>query len=84
MFGGDRLHLQDLFITPLKIFSSILFCRINYQSKPSEIEEEKEKRRSDGEDEDEDLVGEDMEEEDMEYIRSVGGKSAFLSNLEDR
>eukprot|EP00057_Strongylocentrotus_purpuratus_P016059 XP_011670533.1 PREDICTED: nucleolar complex protein 3 homolog [Strongylocentrotus purpuratus] len=57
--------------------------RINYQSKPSEIEEEKEKRRSDGEDEDEDLVGEDMEEEDMEYIRSVGGKSAFLSNLED-
>ncbi|XP_041476468.1 nucleolar complex protein 3 homolog isoform X2 [Lytechinus variegatus] len=58
--------------------------RINYQSKPSEIQEEREtEKRSDGEEDDEDLIEEDMEEEDLEYIQSLGGKAAFLSNIED-
>nr|XP_054766135.1 nucleolar complex protein 3 homolog [Lytechinus pictus] len=57
---------------------------INYQSKPSEIQEEREReKRSDGEEDDEDMIEEDMEEEDLEYIQSLGGKSAFLSNIED-
>ncbi|XP_071491607.1 nucleolar complex protein 3 homolog [Diadema antillarum] len=57
--------------------------RINYQQRTPEEDEEEDEEVKGHEEEEESVIDEDMEEEDLEYIKSMAGSSGFLANLEE-